>query len=830
MIQNRLKHLLLLIFLATGLCAQAQTDSTRTSYPMMDYSTPKQYVIEKINVIGATSVDTEVLLASVGLRVGDSIMIPGEYLSDAIRKMWSQRYFSYVDIVTEINGNNVVLDVILQERPRVYNWKVDGVSKGNITEITEKLKLRRGAELSDYTIKNSIDVIKKYYDEKGFLRTTVDVVQVNDTMMDNGVNVTFQITKGPKVRIGAIDFDGNSVFEDKRLRRALKKTHQKSINIFASSKFKEADYEADKESLVDFYNSRGYRNAIVIKDSIYDISPERIGIKLSVEEGNQFYFRSIKWLGNTVYATDALNGMLGVVPGDMYDRKTLHKQLGIGKEGNPDDNSISSLYQNNGYLFLAIEPVETVVDTDSLDLEIKIVEGVPATINAINITGNTRVNDHVIRRELYLRPGELYNRSFVMSSIRQLAQMNHFNAETLQPGLDVVGNDLVNISLPLEEQASDKFEISGGWGAGMFVGSVGIELNNLSARNFFKKNAWRPYPSGDNQQLRLRAQTNGQYYSALSASFTEPWLGGKKPNSLSLGLFYTDETDAYFVFQKSNSHFRTIGASLGLGRRLTWPDMYFQVYNEVAYQAYNLENWKQRFLMENGTANIVSLKTVLSRNSIDQPIFPRSGSEFSLSLTLTPPYSLFDGKNYADPNLSEQQRYGWVEYHKWHFKADWYYPVVGNKLILRMAAEMGFLGSYNKNKISPFEGYDVGGDGMSGYNIYGVEVIGLRGYENGALGSQARAYNKYTMELRYPFILQPSSQIYGLVFAEGGNAFTSLKTFNPFTIKRSLGVGLRMYLPIVGMLGIDWGYGFDRAPRANKVSGSNFHFMIGMPF
>ena len=552
----------------------------------------------------------------------------------------------------------------------------------------------------------------------------------------------------------------------------------------------------------------------------------------------------MSWTGNSVYETRQLNDMLGISKGETYDKKTLHKRLGIGKHADYEDmSSISSLYQNNGYLFSSIDPGEVVVGEDSIDINVKIFEGKQAKINEVRISGNHRVNDRVIRRELYVRPGELYNRALLMQTIRQLNQMQHFDPEKTSPGIDLVpnSNELVDISFPLEEVASDKFEISGGWGSNMFVGSVGVQLNNVSLKNFFKGSEWRPYPHGQNQQLAIRGQTNGSYYKAISLNFTEPWLGGKKPNSLTVGLYYSDETDAYYAWQSGNRHFRTIGVSVGIGRRLSWPDRYFTIYNEISYQAYNLKDWSS-FLVTNGTSNIFALKTVLARNSVDSPIYPRTGSEFSLSLTLTPPYSLFQKNvDYADPNLPDYKRYKWIEYHKWQFKAQWYYPLTNNnKLVLMARAEMGYLGSYNKNKPSPFEGFDVGGDGMSGYNVYGVEIVGLRGYENSALtpytytadgrADYARAYNKYTMEIRYPFILKPSSTIYGLVFAEGGNAFKSWKEFDPFLIKRSIGVGARIYLPIVGMLGIDWGYGFDKAVGQTERSGSQVHFIIGTQF
>ncbi len=844
--RNRLRILTIALFSLASVPVAAQIDSTAQvrNAPMLDYEHPKQYIINKVKVSGIKYLDPEVVASISGLTKGDTIMIPSDYLSSTLKTMWNQRIYSDVQILTEPVGDSVNIEIVLRERPRVYDWKIEGVRKGQMSELLETLKLKKGSELSDFVLNSSKDAIRKYFAEKGFYNADVSVRLENDTTLENVVNVFFVVDRKNRVKIGKIDFEGNTALSDRQLRRSFKKTHQKSINIFKGAKYKEKDYEEDKENLIDFYNSRGYRNATILSDSVYRINDKRLGIALKVDEGNKFYYRNVSWTGNSVYETRQLNDMLGISKGETYDKKTLHKRLGIGKHADYEDmSSISSLYQNNGYLFSSIDPGEVVVGEDSIDINVKIFEGKQAKINEVKISGNHRVNDRVIRRELYVRPGELYNRALLMQTIRQLNQMQHFDPEKTSPGIDLVpnSNELVDISFPLEEVASDKFEISGGWGSNMFVGSVGVQLNNVSLKNFFKGSEWRPYPHGQNQQLAIRGQTNGSYYKAISLNFTEPWLGGKKPNSLTVGLYYSDETDAYYAWQSGNRHFRTIGVSVGIGRRLSWPDRYFTIYNEISYQAYNLKDWSS-FLVTNGTSNIFALKTVLARNSVDSPIYPRTGSEFSLSLTLTPPYSLFQKNvDYADPNLPDYKRYKWIEYHKWQFKAQWYYPLTNNnKLVLMARAEMGYLGSYNKNKPSPFEGFDVGGDGMSGYNVYGVEIVGLRGYENSALtpytytadgrADYARAYNKYTMEIRYPFILKPSSTIYGLVFAEGGNAFKSWKEFDPFLIKRSIGVGARIYLPIVGMLGIDWGYGFDKAVGQTERSGSQVHFIIGTQF
>ena len=508
---------------------------------------------------------------------------------------------------------------------------------------------------------------------------------------------------------------------------------------------------------------------------------------------------------------------------------------------------MSSLYQNEGYLMSQIEPAETIIAPDSIDIEVKVFEGKQFTINEVGITGNQRVDDEVIRRELDTRPGELYNRALLMRTIRLLGSMGHFNPEAIMPDIKPVSNELVNINWPLEEQASDQFNIAGGWGSGTFVGSVGITLNNLSIKNTFKKGAWRPYPMGQNQRLSLSAQTNGTYYKAFAFSFTDPWMGGKKPNSFTLSAHFSEQNNAYYVWQTSTQYFRTYGVAAGLGKRLNWPDPYFTFYAEASYERYALKNWSS-FVMTNGAANLASIKLVFGRNSVDQPIYPRRGSEFSASVQATLPYSLWDGKDYkkleqianssnstsAEADRANQERYRWVEFHKWQFKAQWFQSFLKNSnLVLMLKAEMGYLGSYNKYKVSPFERYEVGGDGMSGYNIYGIDIIAMRGYEDGALdpgSNYSRGYNKYTAELRYPIILKTSSQIYVLGFLEGGNAFDSWKKFSPFKIKRSAGFGVRLYLPVVGMLGIDWGYGFDAPANSSTKSGSQFHFVLGQQF
>lgn len=818
---------------------QAATDTLTfdKDAPMMEFrGEPRLYHIRNVNVHGVEHLDHNQLRAAAGLIPGDSIYLPSAYISNSISRLWSQRYFSDVKIGASIEGDSLDLELFLQERPRVYQWFIvgEGIGRSKQKDLLDKLKLKRGSELSDYIIDRSERLIKKDFADKGFRNTEVKTIIENDTLIQNAVNVTFQVTKNEKVKVGKITFEGNEQFDDKRLRKTFKKTRQKSWNIFKSSKFKADEYKEDKNLLLDFYNSRGYRNATILSDSIYSLSDNRIGIHVKLTEGEKFYIRDVRWVGNSVYETDYLQRMFGVKKGDTYDKKSMHKRLGVGREMDPEAQSVASIYQNSGYLMSQVDPTEIVVGKDSIDIEVRIFEGKPFTINEVGISGNIRVDDEAIRRELAIYPGMLYDRSLLMYTLRQLMGMGHFDAESLQPDIQPVTDDLVNVNFPLTETASDQFNIAGGWGSGSFVGSVGITLNNLSTRNMFKKGTWRPYPMGQNQKFSISGQTNGTYYKAIAASFTDPWVGGRKPNSLTVSAHWSEQNNAYYIWQSSTMHFRTLGIALGLGKRLKWPDPNFTLYVEGQYRRYALKNWDY-FIMKNGVAHELSVKVAFGRSTIDQPIYPRKGSEFSITATLTPPYSAWDGKDYSDSSMPDNERYKWIEYHRWELKGKWFQSLSNNgDLVLMAAAEMGYLGNYNRHKKSPFQRFEVGGDGMSGYTIYGVDIIGLRGYDDGALdpinSNYSMAYNKYTVELRYPIILKPSSQIFVLGFLEGGSGFNSWREFSPFKIKRSAGLGVRVYLPIVGQLGLDWGWGFDAPMGDTRRSGGHFHFTLGQSF
>ncbi len=830
-----------------GIDGDAQRDSIKRLYATATYEVAdpsKMYRITGVNVHGVEMMDPTLLISSVGINIGDSITVPSSYISTIMERLWSQSRYSDIEVGAIITGDDIALDFIFKERPRVSEWNIEGINKkGQKKDIVEKMKFRRNSEMSDYVIDKRVKAIKRHFSDLGYLNTEVNVRIENDPIMDNMVKVTFVVDTKNRTRVGEIVFEDNEAFEDKRLRSTFKGTHQKSWNIFQSRKFNESKYEEDKDLLIDFYNSKGYRNATILSDSMYVIDDKSVGISVKVAEGHKYYIRNIEWIGNSKYNTDMLQRMFGVRSGDTYDKKTMYKRLGIGSEMNPEEMSVSSLYQNEGYLMSQIDLAEVIIGTDSIDLEVKVFEGKPYTINEVYISGNVRVDDEAIRREIYTRPGELYNRSLLMQTMRTLSNLGHFNPEAIMPDIMPVTNSLVDIGWALEEQASDQFNISGGWGGNAFVGSIGVTLNNLSTANFFEKGAWRPYPMGQNQSLTVQAQSSGTYYNAFSMTFIDPWLGGRKPNSLRVSTYYSDQasSDSYYYDSSGNyyygdtdEHFRTFGVSAGLGRRLSWPDSNFTLYNELTYERYMLSNWSY-FLMENGHANMMSLTTSFGRSTIDQQIYPRSGSNLNLSLQITPPYSAFDGKDYSDSDMSDQERYKFIEFHKWTFSGEWYQNFTKNsKLVLMLKAQMGFVGSYNSDKVSPFQRFEVGGDGLSGYSYYGVTVVSLRGYEDGALdpesGNYSLGYNKATAELRYPIILDPSTQIYVLAFLEAGSGYDSWKSFSPYNMKRSAGVGVRFYLPIVGLMGVDWGYGFDVPPGATAKSGGQFHFVLGQQF
>lgn len=819
----------LLLALSPMVRAQAGAEAGDFSYAV-----PERVIIQDVTVSGVEYIDPRVLLDIVGLRKGDTISLPGSEITAAVKKLNSQNLFSSVSInLAHREADHVVLDIHLQEQPRISRIEYVGVKRGAKKDLEEKLSLKAGQQATEATLDQAKRVIRKYYLDKGFLRVKVDARRQQDTLNLNAVVVTFVVDRGKKVKVKEIDFEGNTAFKDSKLRwKAFKKTKRINWNIFNSKKFIAERYKEDLGNLVDYYNKYGYRDAVVVRDSVYDISDKRVGIKVWLDEGNQYHLRDVKWVGNTVYPSPVLDQMLGMGKSDVYDQELLHKRLFV------DENSVSTMYMDEGYLFFNIQPVETDVSNDSVTLEMRIMEGPQATISAVEILGNDRTNEHVIRRELRTYPGDLFSKTNIMRSMRELAALGYFNPETL--GINPIPNvadGTVKLQYTVEEKSSDQLELSAGWGAGMFVGTLGLRFANFSIQNLFKKEAWRPIPTGDGQSLSIHWSTNGTQYQSLNLSFVEPWLGGRKPTSLSLSFMYSKYDYSKFLWNPSDDFFKIIGGTMGIGTRLKWPDDFFTIYGELSYQHFVLRNWRDEFIFSNGNTNNLSFKVVWGRNSVDQPIYPRSGSNFSLSLQLTPPYSYFNKKDYKSPDMLPSERYKWIEYHKWTAKAQWYAALWGD-LVLYLGAHMGYLGYYNKDVgYSPFEGFDVGGDGLAGYNyIYGREAVGLRGYANSSLtprvqngARMANIYDKFTMELRYPIILKPQSSIYVLLFAEGGNAWYDLNKFNPFEIHRSVGAGVRVFLPMLGMLGFDIAYGFDPVIGNADANKWQPHFLIGMP-
>ncbi len=817
--------------------AAQQQDTLIRRTAVVDYNMPKDYIIGGISVSGVRYITENQVIGQTGLSIGDTIQIPSDDISSIIKRLYAQRLFSEVGFyIDSIKQDTVFLNISLQERPRIIRWRYEGVRSGERSELDERLKLRRGGELSDYVITSSSEIIRRYFVEKGFLQAEINVRYEEDSLLINGVQLIFEVDKKPRVKIQRINFEGNDNIRDRKLASAMKKTNDKRLlNLLKSKKFNEKEFENDKKLLLQKYSEKGYRDAKVVRDSIYYIEEGRLGIDLTIDEGKQYHFRNITWTGNSLYSAEQLNSILRIEKGDIYDVVSMEKRLFEAEEGN-----VTKLYQDRGYLFFRVLPVEKSIVGDSVDVEMRMFEGKPAIFNRIIINGNNITNEKVARRELFTRPGYLFSRTALERSVRELATMGHFDPEKLSSasGTSVIPNEnanTVDITYNVEEKSNSQVELAGGWGGNTFVGTLGLSFNNFSLSKIFDKSAWRPVPLGDGQQLAIRFQTNGSYYTALTTSFTEPWLFGNKPTSLNFSAYYTRQTNSYYFYQNSDQSMEVYGVATGIGTRLKWPDDRFILYNELSAQAYRLRDWQYYFIFTDGVSNNISWKVRLQRNSTDQPIYPRSGSDFQLGVQLTPPYSLFRPSDTDYSSMTDAQKYKWIEYHKWTFKATTYNRIAGD-LVLMSRAFFGYLGLYSRSLgYSPFEGFIVGGDGMSGYNTYGSEVIGLRGYPNNSLTPRYRnsyagnVYNKYSVELRYPLVLQPQSTIYALVFLEGGNCWSDIRDFNPFSIKRSAGFGVRVLLPIVGMLGIDWGYGFD--PIEDKTrSGSNFHFVIGQQF
>ncbi|WP_421918217.1 outer membrane protein assembly factor BamA [Marinifilum sp.] len=836
-----IKRLTFIITLFLSLTALAQ--ETDTIYnPKIDYNSPRKYELGGVTVSGTRHVENNVLIQMSGLRAGAQIEVPGEKVTKAVKKLYKQGLFSDVKITaSKLIDKKIYLNIFLQERPRLSEVNYNGTSKSETSKLEERLNLRKGNTVTDNVITTIKTIVGNYFKEKGFYNVDVNVLQRDDPNQENSVILDINMDRNNKIKIKNIFIEGNGALSDNKVKKAIKSSKEKRFkNFLKSSKYIEEKWNEDKLGLITKYNEKGYRDALIVSDSVEQVSEDRVNLYLKLKEGNQYFFNDITWVGNTVYTSFDLKRVLKIQKGDVYNQTYLQERL------RDDDDAVSNLYLDKGYLFFNVNPIEKVIGQDSINIEMRMVEGKQATIDRVNIVGNTKTHEHVARRELYTYPGELFSKSDIIRSVRELAQLGHFDPETINPDIDPhPESGTVDITYELTEKANDQIELSGGWGAGMIIGTVGLRFSNFSIRNIFNKEAWSPLPTGDGQTLSIRAQTNGSYYNSYSLSFTEPWLGGKKPTSLSTSIYYSQQSgfsrSAYgryagFSNVDTDQSQKIFGASVGLARRLKWPDDYFSLYNEVSYQNFRLKNWAY-YLISDGTSNNFSFTTTLSRSSIDNPLYTRRGSSFSLSLKFTPPYSLFEDLDYS--RASDDEKYKWIEYHKWVFKGKMYSGLLpkNDKLVLYTGAEFGYLGYYDKDKRSPFEGFEVGGDGMSGYSMYGSDNIGVRGYENGSLtpiqpnGRRlgGNIYSKLTTEVRYPLSLSQSATIYALAFAEAGNAWYDFEDYQPFNLKRSAGVGLRIFLPMFGLLGIDWAYGFDEANQAGQ-NGSQFHFVIGQQF
>ena len=853
------KTILLLLFIGCFSGMYGQVADTTQGVDFY-YSAPRTYELAGIEIVGIKELyDADMLKSQSGLRVGQRIVVPGPAITKAVNRLYDLQIFSDISIEADrVEGENIYLKIVIQEPFRLSEINYIGLKKSEESKIKERINLQLGAQVTGNVKTNLKMAIERYLKEKGFYNMNVRIVQRDDPNAKNHVLLDAIVEKKNKIKIQDVIITGNEEMGAGKLKAAMKKTKEKSIvNFFKSSNYIEKNFEEDRYNLLTKYNEKGYRDAVILSDSVVPVSSKRLKIYIDVSEGNKYYFNTVTWVGNTQYSSMVLSEILGIRKGDVYNSTLLNERL------LSDDDAVSNVYQNNGYLFSRMQAVESVVGNDSINLQIRVLEGPLATLNRVMIKGNTTTHEHVIRRELYTYPGDVWSKENVMRSLRQLGQMGFFDPEKLKPEPTPNPEEgTVDLIYGLEEKSNDNFELSGGWGAGMIMFSIKLGFNNFSIRNIFNKDAYHPLPQGDGQKFSLQAQSNGKFYTTFSISFEEPWMGGKKPNSFSTSLHFSRQTgfsSAYNNSYLANANNRneemdqlmlTYGASIGLGRRINWPDYMFQMYNSVSYQRYQLKNW-QYYIINNGNSNTLSFSTVISRRSVFNPIFPKSGSDFTFSLQATPPYSVFvkNGRMEAE---SERVKFQWIEYHKWKFNGKVYIPLteknvefsdeVKRPLVLYTGIQFGYLGHYNKHRQSPFEGFEMGGDGMSGYSVYGREYIGLRGYENGSLtnagssfivpqASDAKLFTKFVMELRYPIILgQTANTIYALTFLEAGNSWYRLKDFEPFNLYRSAGVGLRVYLPMFGMLGIDWGYGFDKISSRASASGGQFHFVMGQEF
>ena len=866
------KVLMLLALSGVSLTMSAQQKIVN---PDITYSgTPKTYKLAGLTVTGIEGYEDYVLTGISGLTVGQELEVPGTAITDAVKRYWKHGLFSDVSISADsIVGDNIYLKIHLAPRPRISTINYNGLKKTEREDMEKKLGLLKGGQITPNMIDRAKILAKKYFEDKGYKNAEVFIRQRDDVAAKNQVILDIDVDKKEKLKVRSIIIDGDNQLGEKKIKGTLfskgafAKTHEagKLSNLLKSKKFTPERWAEDKKNLITKYNEYGYRDAVILKDSVWNVDPKHVDIYVKVDEGKKYYIRNIKWVGNTVYSTDYLSRLLDMKKGDVYNQTYLNKRL------SQDEDAVGNAYWNNGYLFYNLQPTEVNIVGDSIDLEMRITEGQQARINRVRINGNDRLYENVVRRELRTKPGDLFSKEALQRSARELASMGHFDPEAINPVPEPNYEDgTVDINYNLKQKSNDQVELSLGWGQTGVIGRVGLKLNNFSMANLFRRNREHRgiLPIGDGETLSLGAQTNGTYYQSYNAQYSTNWLGGKRPIQFSVGMSYSKQTDvssnyynsgymnnynnyrygygnynynSYENYYDPDKYVKLLSVYAGWGKRLSWPDDYFTLSLQLQYQRYMLRNWRY-FIMSNGSANNLNLNIALNRTSTDNQLFPRRGSDFSVSLTITPPWSKWDHKDYAhlatdrnSPTYSQEQqeKYRWVEYHKWKFKARTFTALTSGQkcFVLMTRVEFGLLGSYNKNKKSPFETYYMGGDGMSGYSTgYAEETIGLRGYENGSLtpyGAEGYAYSRMSLELRYPFLLG-NTTIYGLGFVEAGNAWTETSKFNPFDMKRSAGLGVRIFLPMVGMMGIDWAYGFDKV--FGTKGGSQFHFILGQEF
>ena len=872
----RYKLILLIATLYGIFCGTAMAqEKVDTIYnPNVIFSSlPRSYEIADIKVSGADNYEEFVVIGYSGLKVGDVVDVPGTELTSAAKRLMRQGLFSQVQIkITKIAGDKVWIEFALRQQPRISTVNYNGMKKGEKEDLQERLQLMKGNQITQNIVNRATKIVEQYFAEKGFKNADVKIELTEDLSHKNEMIVDINVNKHDKIKVHKIYITGNEIMSEGKIKRTMKKTNEKKIKdlrkLFSQKKFVENDYNDDLNRIIEMYNEKGFRDAKILADSVVKYDDKTVDVYIHLEEGKKYYISDVKWVGNTIYPSDRLAAILGIKDGDVYNQKLINKRT------LEDDDAIANYYMNNGYLFFNIVPIEKNIRQDSIDLEFRLFEGPQARINSVVINGNDRLYEKVIRRELRVKPGELFSKDDLMRSAREIAQTGHFNPEKMdirpEPNEE---NGTVDIIFNLESKANDQIEFSMGWGQTGIIGKLALKFTNFSIKNLFNPGSYKGIiPQGEGQTFTISAQTNAKYYHAYSLSFLDPWFGGKRPNSLSVSAYYSRQTgvnSSYYnsnwsnyynyygygssygygsdYYQSSvenaydpNKLLQQAGVTVGFGKRLSWPDDYFTFTAELSYNWYNLKNWEYLYYMNNGTSNSIVLGLTLARNSIDNPLYTRRGSMFSLNLQMTPPISLLQNKDWeglyrANTTESKKELYRWIEYWKLRFKSRTYTPLTDPDgqwtLVFMTRADFGLLGSYNKWMKSPFETFYVGGDGMTGSYTYATETIGLRGYDNGAFtpwGKEGYAYTRFGMELHFPFMLQPTTTIYGLAFVEGGNAWTDVKDFAPFNMKRSAGAGVRIYLPMVGMMGIDWAYGFDKV--FGTKGGSHFHFILGQEF